>query len=1135
VAAPLIPEDPGLLASVGRYLGRFAQVPMNLLSGDIGGAFRQGADILGETADAFLPGDWIPEFSRPEDEKRASQMLGINQDDSLLAGGVDFVGETLLNPLTYLTGGTSALAGTAGKAALKFGVPFTKAAAEIPGSARALEAAGGLAKGAYGKVPQNVRDSIGAGVVNTKSALGWLKPADAKTAQILADAEAAKSYVGQASAAGAKSALEGLADSEAEQLFRVIGNYQRTGEGPGDMVSELLPGSEMANTPYRLADELAARGPQGPVDIPDAPPVDPSWTIEKPIRTREYDPLSEQLGFVPDTALPEEMPKLLRKAQEAFPLRNYGPREKTIIDPLSKSLGAGGVAQMPLEGDILEAVTKIPDNMGPLVFNPKYANDAAEGVQSAFPRTLNEPIVGARGQRVGMEKTPLNMAAEKVERIPRERGVRTEADEFTGQVTRTPVVPRNPPTMIPESNTEALNSLMGGLPATMTKVTAETAPRATAPMIKLEDQLAQWNSRIDSLGKSAEETARLKDYAAKYLGYIHNDFVQKVKDVGALSQGIGDDVLTMIPQDYAHRRFTSLIPEEDIKLAGQPSSVKARTLKENQNLRDFLNSAEGKKVKLEENLISGTAGLAGQAGRIAQRSTIAKGLLGDKFVSLADDATRGEVSNIIKGMEAADPEGARLLQQAWEGQTPRGPIMQMLANANAVFKPAAVYGLAFPRVGGIMKNILSFPAQIGLGGEGKQALTQLARTPATVRNALQEGVHAAFGFQIPKDQLAQSLDLVEQAFQQSGGRAKNASDFLRAQGRDDLAQAAENGVIDGFVGKEAIENSIRDSGWGRKILGAMGVKGMDKQDRIFDVIDAPAKAFQGAEQYARLATYLDFAKKMPGREAAAKTNELLYNYATKTGANRTLRDIIPFAAYQTNAIRQSGKFIKDNPAAGVMLGNLADSDPSEQYGWMSGQTNIPIGTSETGDAQYLTGLGLPFEALNSIPNLSGSLPEIGQELRSNLLGSSQPLVKTAYSVLTGTDPRFGSAYGSYDKLPGNIDGGAVGSVYNQLAGTGLIQPLSTPLNQIGQLIDDRTSAGDKALNFLTGTRTVNVDEDRALQQRLQQYLESNPEVGQFRGFFAQDEDPQTQALIKALAEAKKRMKAKREAQPQSSP
>lgn len=1099
MAGPLIPDDPGLLSSIGKYLGRFAQVPLNLLSGDVGGAFRQGADILGDTVDAALPGDWVPEFSRPEDTKRPSAMLGIDPSDSLLAGAVDFTGETLLNPLTYLTAGGSTAAGLAGKSALKLGVPFTKAAAEIPGSAQALGAIGGAAKQAYGALPEAVQQGVQKGILGAKSTMGWLKAAPENQA-ILDAAENAKSVASQSAGAGAEQALQGLTDPEATELFRVIGNYRRTGEGPGDMVSELLPGSEAVNAPYRLADELASR--QGPA------------------------PSSVSPIFRPDDYLQVKDTRLIQP-----------------VDDLGREVGVTGVAVPNLTGDVLETVTKDPSRMSDLVFGPQYANAASERtLDQAYPliptdpryasgidvanQALLAPGSGMRGVKTYGGAAEERRALPKLEGAPRER---VDADPLTGAVSREPVVPRKQPE-IPTSNTEALNSLMGGAPASVAKVTAENAPRATAPMVKLEDQLAQWNSRIDSLGKSPEETARLKEYAQKYLGYVHNDFVQKVKDFGALEQGIGDDVLTMIPQDYAHRRFTSLTPEEDLKLIGsQPNSLKSRVLKENQNLRDFLNSAEGKKTALEENLITGTAGLASQAGRIAQRSAIAKGLLKDKFVSLADEGTRGSVSDAIKAMESADPEGARLFEAAWNGIGERGPVMQMLANANAIFKPAAVYGLAFPRVGGIMKNLLSFPVQIGLGGEGKIAAQQVLRTPATIRNALQEGVHSAFNFQIPKDQLAQGLDLIEQAYKQSGGRAKNVGEFLRANGRPELASAVDNGVIDGFVSKESIENNIRDSGWGRKILSSLGTP-RAKQDRIFDVIDAPAKAFQGAEQYARLATFLDLSKSMPEAQAAAKTKELLYNYDIKSGANRTLRDIIPFAAYQTNAIRQSAQFLSKNPSAAVALGNLSSTDPSEQYGWMSGKTNIPIGTSGTGDRQYLTGIGLPTEALNSIPNISGNLADTGQELRDNLLGSAQPLVKTAYSLLTGTDPRFGSAYGSYDKLPGNIQGGDVGRAYNQIAGTGLIQPLSTPIQQIGQLIDDRTSVGDKALNFLTGTRTVNVDQDRAMTQRLQEFLKNNPGVSSFQSFYQQDKDPETQALIKALAEAKKRSKEKRKAQ-----
>lgn len=891
---PLIPEDPGLLASVGRYLGRFAQVPMNLLSGDVGGAFRQGVDILGDTVDAALPGDWIPEVSRPEDEKRISRMLGINENDRILAGAADFVGETLLNPLTYLTGGASAAAGTAGKAALKMGVPFTKAAVEIPGSAAALGAIGSGAKSAYGALPQGVRDAAQGAVVNAKSALGWLKPAMPEVSAALEAGDVARQNVTKAGQTEAERIFKGTTPEDRQQVFDILQNIQ-----------------------------------------------------QKP--TGEFAPI------------------------------------------------------VPIE---------------------------ATGFMS----------------------------------VP--------------------------------------------------------------------DQLAEFSRRAQALGRTPEDTARLTGLAEQYIPYAGRQWAEGVGERGIFTAPEGIPGEEMSPGLYAQRSFSDLADEVPAQATGSGSqAVSAREFKTGQDIANELNyGGMARGTELERDLASVAAKRAEQQGKLAGKAAIAKSLLGNDFVSLADDATRGKVTEIMDALKGVDPEGHRLLESAWNGLEARGPILDMLSRANAVFKPAAVYGLAFPRVGGIMKNILSFPAQLGLAGEGGQALAQAARTPATVYEAMRQGVGKSFGWQIPPGEIGQAADLVDQAFKQAGGRAKNATDFLRAQGRDDLAAAVDTGVIDGFVSREAVENTIRNSGWGRKILSSIGM-GDKAKDRTFDIIDAPAAAFQGAEQHARLGSFLDMVKRGKTPEEAARTvREAMYDYGVTTGANRTLRDLIPFAAFQTNAIRQSGKFIAKNPAAGVALGNLSDSDPSAQYEWMSGQTNIPIGTSETGEAQYLTGLGLPTEALNSIPNLSGNLPEMGQELRSNLLGSAHPLVKTAYSVLTGEDPRFGSAYGSYEKLPGNIEGGALGRAYNQLAGTGLIQPLTTPLNQLGQLIDDRTSAGDKALSFLTGTRVVNVDEDRALRQRLQSFLENNPDVSSYQAFYQQSPDPETQALIKALKEAKDRMKKKREAQ-----
>lgn len=187
---------------------------------------------------------------------------------------------------------------------------------------------------------------------------------------------------------------------------------------------------------------------------------------------------------------------------------------------------------------------------------------------------------------------------------------------------------------------------------------------------------------------------------------------------------------------------------------------------------------------------------------------------------------------------------------------------------------------------------------------------------------------------------------------------------------------------------------------------------------------------------------------------------------------------------------------------------------------MEGKLNIGIGKDDAGNSQYASGFGLPFESLNQIP---GSF----RDLKRNVIGSSNPVLKSLWAATSGEDPYFETPYGSYDKLPGYGEAGDVGRAYNMAAGTGLIQPLDSPLRFLDQLLDERRGAGTKALDLLTGAKVVNVDPDLALQQQLQEALKENPDVRQYRGYYADEGDDATQALIRAYQDAKARMKAKR--------
>jgi hypothetical protein len=98
------------------------------------------------------------------------------------------------------------------------------------------------------------------------------------------------------------------------------------------------------------------------------------------------------------------------------------------------------------------------------------------------------------------------------------------------------------------------------------------------------------------------------------------------------------------------------------------------------------------------------------------------------------------------------------------------------------------------------------------------------------------------------------------------------------------------------------------------------------------------------------------------------------------------------------------------------------------------------------------------------------------------------------------------------------------------AGSGLIQPLDSPLRVLDKIMDPRRGAGTKALDVLTGANVVNVDPDRALQQQVTRAVESNPDIQKYTGFYSESDDPDTLELLKRYQEVKAANKAKREAQ-----
>jgi hypothetical protein len=119
-------EPQGLLPNVLRYIDRPGQAVRNVLAGRPGAASRQLLDMLGETLDAPLPGDWIPSATSPDDYVSGSELLGI--DTPVASTAADIGIGVATDPLTYLSFGAVPLAKQAamgGKYAMELGIPFT--------------------------------------------------------------------------------------------------------------------------------------------------------------------------------------------------------------------------------------------------------------------------------------------------------------------------------------------------------------------------------------------------------------------------------------------------------------------------------------------------------------------------------------------------------------------------------------------------------------------------------------------------------------------------------------------------------------------------------------------------------------------------------------------------------------------------------------------------------------------------------------------------------------------------------------------------------------------------------------------------------------------------------------------------
>ena len=246
-----------------------------------------------------------------------------------------------------------------------------------------------------------------------------------------------------------------------------------------------------------------------------------------------------------------------------------------------------------------------------------------------------------------------------------------------------------------------------------------------------------------------------------------------------------------------------------------------------------------------------------------------------------------------------------------------------------------------------------------------------------------------------------------------------------------------------------------------------------------------------------------------GAQAIALANEIHYQYGKRLGgalpgsmARSTLPRIIPFWQFLSQnipfQIRQLMNLPGGKEAQALRLFSHG-REGGEGYvpGWMREQTAIRVGGEEEA-AHFIRSFGLSLEQIG-IPVWEKTPLGIGSPFTKRTFEKSvsqlSPLTQFPLKVLTGKDPYTGRPLkeleGPFKKmgLPPILDTVLQASPGSRFASTGMM------------LADERKSALQKALNFLTGVKigTYDLPKQKTYETEaaINKLLESHPDVRQF--------------------------------------
>jgi len=1059
-----IDVDESALSRFFRWTDRPFQVVANLLRGRPGAAGRQLVDFVGGPVSALIPGWDIPNLSEREDYTSGSSLLGVQNANPAVKFVADVGTSILLNPLTYLTGGTSAATNLgkegAKRAALAAAFPTIKAGAKL-GADDVINVLRSTMKG----VDPADMEKIAAHARGMNLTPGNIKPIDLG---IVVRTSGASEKAQQAYTA---------AEKTIESLFRLKSSAVMSSDDVLAIIQRNLTRT-------------------GKKDL-DA--------VKKGV-----DDLYRQSGGQVDT-----MVSMLRDGGAMRDMvrqggMHFGPWQITKDGAMSMAIGKA--IPEPLRQFVDTTIKKMGEVVRPL----RYAVSRLKPGDEAYDIALRATAAGGTAARAAaehaatvvaglskQEKALLGDAFNAIDwRVLNDADVAkpTIASRLNAMIAGKKIAGSD--LMLDEASSIALEkmNLHDRVRALIAKRSAAEAPKSIAVSADRADELLK---RVD--GALDRQVAQMDEMLKLGAAKDEMNLLPALKAGGMQREAA---LLKLREMNYLKRTWDAVDESTGELLVSSSSPQRHRVLRTHADVMSYINEGNRFNRDFGDQMMS----RAVDQGRMVQRATLARELLGDATVA-ADHETMNAVKAGLEVLSAKNPDAAKMLGTAWQGLPHRGWVTTKLAQLNEPFKKAAVYGYIIPRFSGLFRNRISGPFQFAAThGVLDPSTGKLIRDiPRDMYEAMRYGFQKTFDIKArDAHDLTKAIRLMDEAVAR-GGSVEGAAGHIAANAdpkmADSLLYAMKNGVTSNYASAEALLS-------------------MPDASKLAKIADMGGEMFNAVESRMRLGTFLDLVKRGYNHKSAARIiRDSFLDYSQWSAENRLLRDLFPFVQFTAKTIPQQAGKLTSTGAYATMIGALYGAGDSEEIvrPYIADQVHVSLGKNQEGQSVYLSGLGLPTEALSAIPMSMRDSPR-------RIISMSHPLLKYWWGSTTGEDPFFRTKFGSYDRAPdvmqklGVPEHGEAGRLYNQLAQTGMIQPVHSLVQTLSAPLDDRKTLAQKMLAVATGSRLVTTTEDRAIMDILRNRLRADPSIKTYIQYYGEE----GAAAAKELKELKKAMARVRE-------